>query len=237
MKKSVLLFGTVGSIIVVMLMGSYFYLGERRSCILSLVCTKSGTASRSTQQATSHLQPLPTLTALTEAKNDLKTNKIKKDLQKIQWISFNEVQKKIQQNPKKIFVDLYTDWCGWCKVLDKRTYTDPQVIDYLNKHYYSVKFNAEQRGSVNFSGQEYKFVSTGRSGYHELAAALTEGNLSYPTLVFIDSKLAPITYIPGFQTAEELLDILVFLKEDLHQSMNFKDFKEKRKTEKAATGK
>ena len=130
-----------------------------------------------------------------------------------------------------MFVDLYTEWCGWCKVLDKRTYTQKKLIDYLNSNYYSVKFDAEQKESVTFAGQSFKYVASGKGGGHELATALTEGNLSYPTLVFINEKLQPITYVAGFKEADELLDILTFLKEDLHlKGVAFKDYKQQQVT-------
>ena len=156
---------------------------------------------------------------------------------RINWMTLDEVQEKMKTKPKKIFIDLYTDWCGWCKVLDRDTYTQPEVINYLNKNYYSVKFDAEQREDVSFAGNVFKFVPSGRSGYHELAAALTENNLSYPTLVFISKKEKPITYVSGFQSANDLMDMLVFINKDLHlnKSVSFKKFKARRVAERRSS--
>ena len=150
----------------------------------------------------------------------------------INWLNFAEAQAKIKENPKKIFVDLYTDWCGWCKVMDKKTFSDPKVIDYINKHYYAVKFDGEYKGTVNYGGQDFKFVRSGRTGYHELAAVFTEGRLGYPTIVLIDQELKPITYLSGFQSAEDLMDVLIYIKEGLYvnNKMSFESFKKKRAT-------
>ena len=148
----------------------------------------------------------------------------------INWLDFTKAQAKVKEKPKKVFVDLYTDWCGWCKVMDKKTFSDPKVIAYLNKHYYAVKFDAEQKGAVTYAGKDFKFIRSGRGGYHELAAALTEGNLGYPTIVLIDQNLKPITYLSGFQSAENLMDILVYINKGLYvnNQMSFENFKKSR---------
>ena len=97
-------------------------------------------------------------------------------------------------------------------------------------NYYAVKFDAEQRGTVNYAGKDFKFIRSGRSGYHELAAALTEGNLGYPTIVLIDKTLKPITYLSGFQSADDLMDILVYINEEhyVNNKVSFEQFKKRR---------
>ena len=62
----------------------------------------------------------------------------------IQWLTMEEAYEKTQKEPKKILVDVYTDWCGWCKVMDRGTFRDEKVVAYVNEHYYAVKFDAEQ---------------------------------------------------------------------------------------------
>ena len=208
--------------------GGYFYL---KSC--GAICTKKQSVVRSSfgseyvAMTSGLVEEVSQSTLETLPSADSKPSGINK---KIQWMNFTDMQKRIKQNPKKVFVDIYTDWCGWCKVLEKKTYTKSHLIDYLNENYYSVKFNGEQKQNVNFAGQEFKFIPSGRSGYHELTAALTEGRLSYPMLVFIDEKLNPITYVAGFQEADELMDILVYLNEEHYKSknMSFRDFKKTR---------
>src|SRR6478736_5236100 len=90
----------------------------------------------------------------------------------IKWMSFEEAIEKSKTEKRKIFIDVYTDWCGWCKVMDKKTFSEAKVAKILNEEFYPVKFNAEQRGNVVFNGTTFKFVASGNNGYHELAAAL-----------------------------------------------------------------
>ena len=100
-----------------------------------------------------------------------------------------------ESTPKKIFIDVYTDWCGWCKRMDKATFQNPEVAAYMNAHYYNVKFDAEQKESIEMLGNTFEFVPQGSRGYHELAAALLNGKMSYPTVVFMNPKfemLSPV---------------------------------------------
>lgn len=126
----------------------------------------------------------------------------------IKWISWDEAVEAHARSPKMLFIDVYTDWCGWCKVMDRQTFTDPKVIKHLNDNYYAVKFNAESEPPVVFRGQEYKVVSGGRRGIHTLAYALLEGELSYPSYVYLNQNFQRITVSKGFKPAEPFLEEL-----------------------------
>lgn len=133
----------------------------------------------------------------------------------IQWVSIEEAAKLSQQDGKKILVDLYTDWCGWCKRMDKTTYEDPKIVSYINENYHAVKFDAEQKGDITVGGITYTYLSdVGRRGVHELAAKMTNGRLSYPSTVFFEPNLNIITNVPGYQKADDMIVILSFLAED-----------------------
>ena len=75
--------------------------------------------------------------------------------QKINWVTLEEAVKLQKQAPKKIMMDAYTNWCGPCKMLDRNTFQNKNVADYVNEHYYAVKFNAEGNETVNFNGKEF----------------------------------------------------------------------------------
>ena len=75
----------------------------------------------------------------------------------IKWYTWEEAQEMAATNPKKVFVDLYTNWCGWCKRMDATTFQDPEVIQYLNENFYPVKFNAEQKETVMFNDREFTY--------------------------------------------------------------------------------
>lgn len=116
----------------------------------------------------------------------------------IKWLSWKEVQEAQKKQPRKVFVDVYTDWCGWCKRMDATTFSNPEIVKYINENYYAVKFDAETRESITFKGKEYKFVSSGYRGYNQLAAEILNGQLSYPTTVYFDENLDVIFPIPGY---------------------------------------
>src|SRR5690606_20775174 len=78
--------------------------------------------------------------------------------QGVQWMTFEEAVERSKTEKRKIFIDVYTDWCGWCKVMDRKTFNDPIVAELLNTQYYPVKFNAEQRGDVVYDGTVFKYV-------------------------------------------------------------------------------
>jgi thioredoxin-related protein len=160
------------------------------------------------------------------------TNKPVKNIEKsteqsIQWITFQEAIEKSKKKPKKIFIDVYTDWCGWCKVMDKQTFTDPLIIEYMNANYYAVKMNAEKDEKIEFKGKEYNFISQGNRGYHELAAELMSGRMSYPTVVFLDEKLDLLQPIPGFRKPAEMDLILKFFGGDHYKNTSYDIFQQK----------
>ncbi len=145
----------------------------------------------------------------------------------IKWYSWEEAHELSKTKPKKIFVDVYTDWCGWCKRMDKTTFQDPEIIKLLNEHFYPVKFNAEQKGEIMFGETTFKFVDQGRRGYHQLAFALLDGRMGYPAFVMLDETFARIMISPGYKKAPQLLKELNFAKEEAYKSMSFDDFRAK----------
>ncbi len=73
----------------------------------------------------------------------------------INWLTLEEADSlyKIQKRP--IFIDVFTNWCGWCKRMDASTFKDPNVAAYLNTNFYPVKLNAETRDTITFNGKTY----------------------------------------------------------------------------------
>lgn len=138
--------------------------------------------------------------------------------QEIKWMTMNEALQAQKKEPKKIFMDAYTTWCGPCKLLDKNTFSNEDVIAYINKHYYPVKFNAEGNEEVNYLGMSFKNPNfdpqrTGRNSQHDFARAMKI--TGYPSLVFFDEKGNLIGPIPGYRTPHQLeLFLKMFVDED-----------------------
>jgi len=158
------------------------------------------------------------------AKNPEKTDT------EINWVSFEEAVELNKAVPKKILIDLYTDWCGWCKKMDRDTYSKAEIIAYVNEKFYAVKFNAEQKEDVDFNGHTFKFVPSGRRGYHELAAALTNNKLSYPTTVFMDEKLQIIQPIPGYLDAATFDMISTYIGEGKYKNTPWEEYQKSHKS-------
>ena len=104
-----------------------------------------------------------------------KSTEIEADV--VKWYTWDEAVKANEKAPKKFMIDLYTHWCGWCKRMDKTTFSDPKVAKYLNENFYPIKFNAEQKEEITFQGQTFKWVDGGRNGIHTLAYSLLECSL------------------------------------------------------------
>ena len=148
------------------------------------------------------------------------------DKSPVKWYTLQEAEKLFKQSPRPFFIDAYTDWCGWCKKMDKETFTNSVISDVLNNKFYPVKFDAEGTQSITFFGTT--FTNDGKSGKaHQLAVALLQGQLAYPTVVFLtqqpDGKLAA-TPIPGYKEAKEIEVILSFFADKNYESQKFEDF-------------
>ncbi|MFW5778008.1 MAG: thioredoxin family protein [Bacteroidota bacterium] len=135
---------------------------------------------------------------------------------KVNWVSMEEAVALAEENPKKIFVDIYTDWCGWCKRMDANTFSHPDIASYINENFYAVKLNAEQSEPIVFRGTEYVNENPGeKRSSHNFAVALLQGRMSYPSVAFFDEELNLITAIPGYREPKDFEPILVFFSEDV----------------------
>ncbi|NNE26476.1 MAG: DUF255 domain-containing protein [Saprospiraceae bacterium] len=126
----------------------------------------------------------------------------------LQWLTFEQAANMKNKGSKKYLVDVYTDWCGWCKVMDKKTFTDPEVQKYLDENFHVIKFNAEQKEAIDFKGKKYEWLPAGRRGVNMLAMELLGSRLSYPTLVYLDENMNKIKSSPGFKKPDQLMSEL-----------------------------
>lgn len=139
--------------------------------------------------------------------------------QKIDWMTWEEaIHAHQNQEAKKIFVDIYTDWCGWCKKMDRTTFSDPEVVELMNEHYYPVKFDAEQKDPVIMGNDTLELRSgKGKNGTHELALNLLNGNVKYPASVVLNEKLQVMLPQRGYLKPHQMKAVLAFFGEDHHQ--------------------
>lgn len=140
--------------------------------------------------------------------------------EKITWYTWEEAIELNKKEPRKLFIDLYTDWCGWCKRMDATTFTDPAVIEHMNKNYYPIKFDAEQKEEVVYNGHTFKYIPSGRRGVHELAYSLLDGQLSYPSYVYMTEKVERIYVSKGYKPADQLIKELNYFTSEQYLETN-----------------
>jgi thioredoxin-related protein len=146
------------------------------------------------------------------------------DNKKIHWITdINELQAKMKANPKKVYVDVYTGWCGWCKKMDATTFENPDLIKYMNNNFYAVKLDAERQDAINFQGKEYKFEPQYRA--NTLAVEwMHTGQMSYPTSILMLENFQSPTPIPGYHTVREMELFLSYFGDNAYKHTKFEDY-------------
>ena len=139
---------------------------------------------------------------------------------KINWISWDNMIKQRDSDSikKKVFIDFYTSWCGWCKRMDATTFSDPVIMNYIKNNFYTVKFDGESKDTIvfndhNFYNSDPSYIKPNRSSRgkaHWFAHSILDGNLSYPSYVLLDQNLTRLMVYQGFKQVDEMLGILLF---------------------------
>ena len=140
---------------------------------------------------------------------------------KVKWQSTDSVTTRWQQNKKPIIIDLYTDWCHYCKVMDNNTYSNDSLASFINEHYYAAKINAESKKAFNWMGKEYKYIN--KFKINQLAIELTKGNIVYPTTIILPVEGEP-QIIAGAQSVGEMEMILKYFAGDYYGKTNWDDY-------------
>lgn len=144
---------------------------------------------------------------------------------KINWISLEEVEQQLQKEPRKILVKIYQDNCAWCKRMDEETFNKSFIAEYINEHFYAVALDAQSTDEIIFREKSYKYVRNGKRGHHELAAELTKGNLSYPSVVFLDEKLEVLQSVSGYKNHTLFQQIMAYYGKNYHKKVPWSSFR------------
>ena len=147
----------------------------------------------------------------------------------LNWVSWDEAVELNKKEKKKILLDVFTYWCGWCKKMDTETFSNPYLAKYLNENYYLVKFDAESKEQLEYKGKEYHYIRSNKGGHHELAEELLRGHLSFPSIVFLDENMEMIQPIPGYRDAEELLMISSYFSSSKYKEVPWSIFQKEYK--------
>jgi len=142
--------------------------------------------------------------------------------EKINWLTIEEANAKLKVESKPVIIDLYTNWCYWCKVMDKKTYSNSNVISYINENFYAVKLNAESKDTVRWENKN--FIYNPRNKVNDFALYVTRGQLAFPnTIIFGDLNQDPAS-IPGFMEPKEIEVILKYFGENMYKKKGFNEY-------------
>jgi len=148
----------------------------------------------------------------------------------VKWYTFQQAIDLQRTKPKKIIVDVYTEWCGWCKKMDASTFTNPAVVKYMNQNFYCVKFNAEGGDTIFIAGQRFTNKNYGKArSVHDFARILLQGNLSYPSYVFMDEKSKGITIVKGYQPKDRWMQYLSYIAKNKYKTMTYDQYNKTKK--------
>lgn len=132
--------------------------------------------------------------------------------QQINWLSFKQLEDSLSVNPKKVFIDFHTDWCTYCRKMDKEVFTKPAVAEVMNSQFYAVKMDAETKDTIRFDGQLFinRQAQTQRKGIHEIAMLLGQrnGQFAPPTMVLLDENFRVVDRHFEYLDSRKLLKFL-----------------------------
>jgi thioredoxin-related protein len=166
----------------------------------------------------------------------------------IEWMSFEKAVQLTKKNPRPIIIDVYTTWCGPCKMMSRNTFGNPQIASYINQHYYAVKFDAEGFDTVKFTltvpdttrdkngkilktgtkEQPVKFINPSPKGTprspHEFASSILDGKLAYPSIVFLNEKIQRLEVIKGYFEPKNFEPIMKYFGSGANVKMKYDEF-------------
>lgn len=137
------------------------------------------------------------------------------------WQSWPEIQRLMLQEPRPIIIDIYTNWCHYCKAMDATTYRNDSVRSYLKKNFYRYKLNAEVKKPIEWIGKTFGYNS--RMNVHEMAVYLTGGAIVYPTTVIVTPDGQPFNQA-GMLRKNELELLVKYFAENNRQQISLQDY-------------
>jgi thioredoxin-related protein len=144
----------------------------------------------------------------------------------VHWYTFSDAVALQKKKPKMIMVDVYTSWCGPCKMMSANTFGNPIIAKYLNEHFYPVKFNAETFDTVAFNGAVFKNRNAPgtQRPVHDFAASILDNKLMYPSIVFLNEEIKRVQVIQGYYKADQFEPMLKFFGSGKYKDTKYEDF-------------
>lgn len=152
--------------------------------------------------------------------------------EEVKWVTINDLPSLMAKEPRKVLIDVYTSWCGPCKMMMNTTFKDPAIVKYINEHFYAVKFNAEGNEVVNFKGYEFRndgydpARAGGRNSTHDLTLAIApvQTRIAYPTIVYFDENLNLLTPLQGYYQPAQMSPVLTYFGENKYKETDLNTY-------------
>lgn len=145
----------------------------------------------------------------------------------VNWLSMEELMQKFKKKPKKMLFNFYADWCNGCKIMQKTTFTDPAIVEYINENFYAVNFDATSNESIQFLSDELKGAKDNKTPFHQFFMVLTQNKPMLPTLIMMNETPKMTLNLPFYRTPEDLAPLLQYYGEEkLQKEMTWKEYLE-----------
>jgi thioredoxin-related protein len=152
-----------------------------------------------------------TVSGVTDPSKSTDQPAVKKE---IKWLGLEQGLKKASDKEKPVFIDVYTNWCGFCKKMDRETFTDEGIIDYLNENFVPVKLNAESNDKMDLPSGTY----TGRQVARSFSVR------GYPTYVFLDPNGNKIYARAGYAPPQAFIYVLRYVGDGHYKSKTLDEY-------------
>jgi thioredoxin-related protein len=119
------------------------------------------------------------------------------------WRAWNDGMQQAATTKRPVIVDVYTDWCGWCKRMDRDVYSRAEIADYLRKRYVTIRLNAESSDQARYEGRNY----TGEGIAQRFRVS------GFPTTIFLRSTGEHMASVPGYLPPDRFLLLLRYVAE------------------------
>lgn len=143
---------------------------------------------------------------------------------KIKWHQWENLSEKIQKADKKFLIYFYYDGCKWCRVMEESTFSAGHIAKFVNQNFHPFRLNALSSGKLLVADKTYTSVRIGKYDFHELAAELLSGNMSFPSVVFLDEKFHKLAHFDSYLEIQKFEMLLSYYTGDHHKNTLWKRY-------------
>ncbi|MBL7818685.1 MAG: DUF255 domain-containing protein [Saprospiraceae bacterium] len=141
----------------------------------------------------------------------------------VQWYDIEQVESAAKKEHKKILIQVFTKWSDGFRQLERTALMQQSIVNYLNNKFLTVKLDAETRADINFRNKTYSYVTQSGVGFNELASELLQGQMAYPTFVFLDENMNLIQTIQ-YRSPEQFEMIITYFGDNNHKKLPWKKY-------------